>query len=67
MLHIYTNTQFKSYVIIGLTNMFGNITNINNVNTLLTYITAALVVEVIMISLFRLTRSPFSGESINEW
>ena len=39
---------------------------INNI-TFLHFLTAALIVEVIMLFLFRFTESPFSGISINIW
>ena len=39
---------------------------IENITTL-QFLTATLIIEVIMIFLFRFTKSPFSGKSINDW
>jgi hypothetical protein len=47
--------------------MFGDLTMIGSTNTQLSFVSSAIVVEMIMLVLFRLTNSPLSGKDINEW
>lgn len=47
--------------------MFGDLSRLSDTNTLLSFIGGALVVELIMLILFRLTESPLTGKEINEW
>lgn len=47
--------------------MFGDLTTISQTNTMVSYIAAVVVVEFIILVLFRLTNSPLTGKEINEW
>jgi hypothetical protein len=47
--------------------MFGDLTQIGNTNTQLSFVASALVVELIILILFRLTNSPLTGKEINQW
>jgi hypothetical protein len=47
--------------------MFGDLTTISSTNTQLSFVAGVLVVELIMLVLFRLTNSPLAGKEINEW
>ena len=47
--------------------MFGDLTNLGSTNTQLSFVGGAVVVELIMLILFRLTRSPLTGKDINDW
>lgn len=47
--------------------MFGDLSTIGSTNTQLSFIAGALVVEMIMLVLIRLTDSPLTGKDINGW
>lgn len=47
--------------------MFGDLSTLGNVNTMGSFVSGALIVELIMLVLFRLTNSPLTGKEINEW
>ena len=46
---------------------FGNLTNTFNPQTLTAFVVSAMIVEVIMLTIFRLTNSELAGKDINKW
>lgn len=47
--------------------MFGDLSTLGNIHTIGSFVSGALVVELIILILFRLTKSPLSGKDINKW
>lgn len=47
--------------------MFGDLTKLENLSTFGAFITSALVIELIMIGLFRLSKTRLAGVLINKW
>ena len=47
--------------------MFGDLSKIGDTNTQLSFVAAALTVELMMLMIFRLTKTPLAAEQINKW